>query len=146
MDGSSFLEVAERLLDGETEADWRSAVSRAYYAAFHVGRQFLMDCGFHIPRNEQAHAALILRLGNSKYPQMIDSGRYLSDLRASRNAADYDLNFSFAHTEACDLEITAANIIEIIQLVAKEPTVKAKITDAIKTYERDVLRQVTWKA
>jgi uncharacterized protein (UPF0332 family) len=36
-----FLAVAQRLAEGSDEADWRSAISRAYYAAFHVGRDLL---------------------------------------------------------------------------------------------------------
>ena len=39
-----FLDVADELSDGE--AHWRSAVSRAYYAAFHVARRLLIELGF----------------------------------------------------------------------------------------------------
>jgi hypothetical protein len=35
-----------------------AAVSRGYYAAFHVARQFMEDLGFLIPRGDQAHAYL----------------------------------------------------------------------------------------
>jgi hypothetical protein len=35
MNWRDFLPLAARLAGGTTEADWRSAVSRAYYAAFH---------------------------------------------------------------------------------------------------------------
>ena len=144
MDGASLLDVADRLLEGETEADWRSAVSRAYYAAFHVGRQLLLDCGFRLPRGEQSHAAMSLRLGNADYPEVVDAGRDLSELRSMRNVADYDLDMFFHHTRANALVIIAGKIVEVLQLVAKEVVVRAKITDAIQAYERDVLRQVTW--
>jgi uncharacterized protein (UPF0332 family) len=36
MNPHDFLEVANEWLTGIREAEWRSAVSRAYYAAFHV--------------------------------------------------------------------------------------------------------------
>ena len=54
MDPRNFLSTAELLTnpdyeDGE-EADWRSAISRAYYAAFLVARALLNDMGFHIRR------------------------------------------------------------------------------------------------
>ena len=45
-----FLDLADELLDGSGEASWRSAVSRAYYAAFHTARLLLIHCGFLIPR------------------------------------------------------------------------------------------------
>jgi hypothetical protein len=38
MDGTGFLHLAVRLSGGATEAEWRSAVSRAYYGAFHLAR------------------------------------------------------------------------------------------------------------
>ena len=36
MEPDSFLDVAEELAGGRTEAHWRSAVSRSYYALFNV--------------------------------------------------------------------------------------------------------------
>jgi hypothetical protein len=37
-----------------------------------------------------------------------------------------------------------ADVIELLDAAAKEATVLASITDAMKVYERDVLREVTW--
>lgn len=31
-----YLDVADEFSEGDGEAHWRSAISRAYYAAFHV--------------------------------------------------------------------------------------------------------------
>jgi hypothetical protein len=103
----------------------------------------LLGCGFRLPRGEQAHAAVILRLSNASHPEVVHAGRNLSDLRSFRNLADYDLAVSFQHSKANALVINAGQIVELLRLVANEPTVKAKIADAIKIYERDVLRQVT---
>lgn len=144
MNPTAFLDVAYLLLEGESEAEWRSAVSRGYYAAFHVARQLLNACGFVMPLTDP-HAFIIRRLSNAKYPEVVEAGWRFSDLRANRNWADYDLDNPISQNTAGDLLLTAAKIIEMLQLVAQEPAVKAKITEAIKTYERDVLRQVTWK-
>ena len=46
MNGRDFLDVANDLLASPREAAWRSAVSRAYYVAFHVARELLGDLGF----------------------------------------------------------------------------------------------------
>ena len=46
MNWREFLTLAARLAAGAAEEDWRSAVSRAYYSAFHVARQLLSDLGF----------------------------------------------------------------------------------------------------
>ena len=45
MAGPDFLPLAGRLVAGTTEPEWRTAVSRAYYAAFHVARRLLEDLG-----------------------------------------------------------------------------------------------------
>ncbi len=55
MNWRDFLLVANRLTAGATEADWRTAVSRAYYAAFHVARRLLADLKFNVPRADRAH-------------------------------------------------------------------------------------------
>jgi uncharacterized protein (UPF0332 family) len=41
MTGRDFLALAMQLAGGGSEAEWRSATSRAYYAAFHVARELL---------------------------------------------------------------------------------------------------------
>ncbi len=50
--GHEFLAPAERLVHESAEADWRSAVSRASYAAFHEARRLLADLGFRVPHGE----------------------------------------------------------------------------------------------
>lgn len=49
MNPRDFLEVANDLLSGDSEAEGRSAISRAYYAAFHVALNLFRCCGFHPP-------------------------------------------------------------------------------------------------
>ena len=55
MTGREFLTVARQLAGASTEAEWRSAISRAYYAAFHVAREFLEELQFVVPRADRAH-------------------------------------------------------------------------------------------
>jgi uncharacterized protein (UPF0332 family) len=145
MDGTAFLEVAEILIAGETEAEWRSAVSRAYYAAYHVGRTLLLECGFPVT-GADSHGYVIRRLSNAQFPEVVDAGSALGHLRGYRNRADYDLNKPFEYEQAAELVGLAADALNIFQITVKEPSVIAKITDAIKIYERDVLRQVSWIA
>ena len=85
MNPRDFLVVANALIVGATEAAWRSAVSRAYYAAFHTARRLLRDLGFRTPRADQAHAYLWLRLSNCGDAQMVTAGQKLQDLRGERN-------------------------------------------------------------
>jgi uncharacterized protein (UPF0332 family) len=93
--GEEFLKLAEAYATGTSEADWRSAVSRAYYAAFHVARDFMTSLGFVTPRAEAAHAFLWRRLGNCGLAPLALAGSRLNQLRGERNRADYDLNSDY---------------------------------------------------
>jgi len=146
MNPRALLEVANDLAAGAREADWRSAASRAYYAVFHVARLLLRRCGFVVPRAEQAHAYVWLRLSNCGHPAVRKAGADLSDLRSERNAADYDLDPPFPQTAAISAVQTADDIIKLLDQVPTLPHVQQQITDAIRLYERDVLGQVTWRA
>lgn len=55
MDPHEFLDVANALTVGTCQGEWRSAVSRAYYAAFHLGRNILANAGFAVPTGPQSH-------------------------------------------------------------------------------------------
>ena len=56
MTGADFLPLAHDLAAASSEPEWRTAVSRAYYTAFHVARQLLEDLGFRVPRADRGHA------------------------------------------------------------------------------------------
>ncbi len=90
MTGPDFLPLARKLAAGSTEADWRTAVSRAYYAAFHVARRLLEDLGFRVPCADSAHAYLWLRLNNCGDLAVQAAASELQLLRNRRNHADYD--------------------------------------------------------
>jgi uncharacterized protein (UPF0332 family) len=102
MDARDFLSLALSLTRGTTEAEWRSAVSRAYYAAFHIARKIMSQCGFSVPRGDRAHAYIWLRLSNSKNATVEKAGRDLQAVRGSRNWADYDLDRAFIQKTALD--------------------------------------------
>jgi uncharacterized protein (UPF0332 family) len=144
MDETGFLELADELSTGSRQADWRSAVSRAYYAAFHKARSTLRQGGFRVPDGEQAHGYLWLRLSNSGHPDVVNAGDDLKNLRRIRNWADYDFDRSLDDAKAIVRVQVATDIIQLLDDLAKEPAIRDRVIDAIKAYERDVLREVTW--
>ena len=84
VDPSDFLEVARALIKGDpSEAYLRTAVGRAYYAAFLQARD---AAGL---RNEGSgiHEEVIKHYSNRKDQRIV--GNRLSDLRKVRNRADY---------------------------------------------------------
>jgi hypothetical protein len=142
MTGHDFLSLANRLAAAATEADWRTAISRAYYAAFHVARQVVIDLGFTVPQADRAHAYLWMRLGNCGETLVQQAAADLHDLRRRRNQADYDLHRPHRQNMATPQVLLARRIIQVLD--GLDAATRTRITDAMKTYERDVLGDVTW--
>jgi len=143
MDARNFLTTADQLAQGATEADWRSAVSRAYYAVFHVARRLFTTCGFTVPRADRAHSYLWLRLCNSGDAVVQRAGADLNALRRLRNHADYDVDRPLPQATALAQAQNARRVLQALDAAAQVP-LKTQITDAMKIYERDVLKDVTW--
>jgi uncharacterized protein (UPF0332 family) len=143
MDFRDYLTLARVLAGGTTEAEWRSASSRAYYAAFHVARSLLLALSFRVPQADRAHGYVWLRLSNAGHAATAQAGRHLNDLRRERNWADYDERRTLIQATAARNVSFAEQVLQALDAAAVEP-VRTQITDAMKVYERDVLRDVTW--
>jgi uncharacterized protein (UPF0332 family) len=139
MDFRDFLPLAKTMVRGATEAEWRSACSRGYYAAFHVARRLLLALGFRVPQADRAHGYLWLRLSNAGVAEVKEAGRQLNDLRRERNRADYDDHRTIIQADAAQNIRFVEEVIQALDAAAIEP-VRTQITDAMKVYERDV----TW--
>jgi uncharacterized protein (UPF0332 family) len=144
MNSREFLTLAHTLLAATSEAAWRSAVSRAYYSAFHVARELLDSLGFAVPRGERAHAHLWLRLSNCGDSQIATTGAALNSARQDRNFADYDLHRPLTQANAARTVRMAEQTIHLLETAAIDP-LRTSITDAMKIYERNVLKEVTWR-
>ena len=91
MHWSEFQDTAARLAMGKTEGDWRSAVSPAYYAAFHYFREFLLSHGTNVGKAGQSHFNLAAGLLHCGFAPLVSIAGRIDDLRSSRTEADYDL-------------------------------------------------------
>ena len=145
MNPRAFLELANELCGDDREEAWRTAAGRAYYAVFHGARDLLGQAEFEVPTSERAHAYLWLRLENSAHPDIESAGARLKELRTMRNWADYDLNQPFAHAQATGQVLAALGVLDILESVMESPETLQRITDAIRVYERDVLRVVSYR-
>lgn len=95
-DWLQYLILAKEL-DGQAtapaspEARRRSAISRAYYAAFIGARNYLQKQeGHSIPKTSDAHKYVSEQFKRSSDPVRQDIGRKLERLRTTRNQADYN--------------------------------------------------------
>lgn len=142
--GTDFLDLAEVLAKSGSEDQWRSAVSRAYYGVFHEARTLFESLGFRVPRADQAHAYLWLRLSNCGDAQVQSAGYEMNRLRQDRNRADYDIKLTITQPHAVSVTKFGQRLVRILQDATQEPT-RTQITDSMKTYERDILKNVTWR-
>jgi uncharacterized protein (UPF0332 family) len=141
---TDFLELAERWVDRATEAEWRSAISRAYYAAFHEARRLLRELGFHVPKADAAHAYLSMRLSNSGVPDFQDAGYSLNSLRFERNRADYDIDRSLKQSHARVLVAAIRQTVSTLMRILSRAESQT-LVDAIRNYETTVLLESTWR-
>jgi uncharacterized protein (UPF0332 family) len=91
MNPRDFHALAVELLTKSTPSRNRSAISRAYYAAFHVALDHLQAAGFTIARNDSVHREVSRLLDWSDDATLKNVGAKLNDLRGARNRADYDV-------------------------------------------------------
>lgn len=108
MNGVEFLNFAKTLLESNEEAALRTAVSRSYYATFHLVKEALISAGITVSKDPSEHRRLVhyLREGG-RTAGISDANRYgdlLNDLRTFRNEADYDLHLTKFNKNTCKLQ------------------------------------------
>ncbi len=81
------------------EAYYRSAISRAYYAAFHITKKKMIDHYGFISRTSNAHSRLLDFLREKKIDNPIIGEAWinLKRLRVRRESADYDDEYSYEY-------------------------------------------------
>jgi uncharacterized protein (UPF0332 family) len=93
MNPRDFRELASQLARAEktSPAELRTAVSRAYYAAFNVATSLLKKLGVKIPVGWEGHRLLAVALRYCDDKELIAISHDLDELRGVRWAADYDM-------------------------------------------------------
>jgi uncharacterized protein (UPF0332 family) len=82
----AFVELAANLARRGDEAADRSAIGRAYYAAFHACRDHLDAGGERVSRGSSGHGEVLDNLSNLD----LEAGQNLRRLHRMRRAADYE--------------------------------------------------------
>ncbi len=144
MEPKDFLQVANDLAKSDEAAELRSAVSRAYYAAFHVARKLLVDMGFQISKGPGAHGDVCKYLGNAGNPSVEHAGNNIGDLKGWRNQADYDLDLVVHENSGSVQKIVSitAQIIEDLEQYCNgsdREQIKSEISSYITKMEGDTV-------
>jgi len=139
MNPREFLKLASELVVGGNPARVRSAISRAYYAAHHVGFDMLTQMGFRIDKGPGRHQDVCMRLNNSNDTEVTKAGSQLVDLQSRRNQADYRLDNTDVEDQktAQALVEQARRIIQILDGCCGGPKT-AEIKKAVQEWERKV--------
>ena len=141
MDGNGFIALAGKLAvaPAADEATYRTAVSRAYYGAFHVARSFLEELGFQPVRNANVHGFVAQYLIASQQTDARVAAVELGDLQAARNRADYDLkNVRAASRDFAMTCVEQAHRIVAALDVCRRDDARDSIRQAIAEYEQRI--------
>ncbi|MFI5396896.1 MAG: hypothetical protein ACHQ9S_15270 [Candidatus Binatia bacterium] len=114
-----FQALAERLAShGTKAAEFRTAISRSYYASYHTAFQLLEKMGFQLRTGSLAHQDVRDHLNNSSDLEIIKQAGALGDLYGKRKKADYDLGEPYAERQAnaqSAVEIANLTIYNLVQ-------------------------------
>jgi uncharacterized protein (UPF0332 family) len=123
---NELLLLADAVLrSAKTEAEWRNAVGRAYYAVYHAATNFhnsLPSRGRTPPKQTGVHEELAFRLtwpnlptDDPKFEISRTLGRNLRWLSSKRVEADYYLNKPFSEADAREVVDRARAAFELIK-------------------------------
>jgi hypothetical protein len=137
MDPRDFQQIAERLVGGTCAAEFRTAISRAYYATYNVSVEILEGMNFRIPGGSNGHGNVQRRLSNCGEKEIIKVGSQIGDLHSKRIQADYYLDNSKTENKKT-AEAIVRNARKLIQILDNKcwSSNRQKIIDAIKEYDR----------
>lgn len=114
-DWSEFVTLARDLAQRHDEASQRSAVSRAYYAAFCSARNQLRQEKEAIPRTDKVHQVVWERFESSAEKKRKQIAQYGKRLRRKRNQADYDDEIDNLEYVVQDAITTANNLLSLLR-------------------------------
>lgn len=94
MNPKEFQYLASGLVEknGAFPSEFRTAISRSYYAVYNLGINLLKEMGFSIPKKSEAHEEMRRHFNNSGDIELIEAAEKIKDLKTKRKHADYDLD------------------------------------------------------
>jgi len=142
MNPRTFQEFAKELVAKNRPVTLRTAISRAYYATYHVGVALLETLGFIIPQGPGGHGEVPRRLQNSGDADLEVVGRQLENFHRQRIHADYRLdNREVEGVNTARLwVIQAGQLIQRLDACLADQTRRARVKQSIREWERKISR------
>jgi uncharacterized protein (UPF0332 family) len=128
---SDILDFAEKLSSSDNEVEWRSSVSRAYYAVYHKANEFKVICPeIHFDSVKGgSHKYLIKRYLDLSSPTLARQiGYILQNMCTQREAADYKLNDYITKVLAQTQIATAKRVMTMLDNLNSQETTEKQIT------------------
>ena len=135
MSGDDFIALAGILAATarQEESRYRTAVSRAYYGAFHVAASFVAEFNVRVPRNHVAHNEVYRLLSSVPHPEPRRAAQFLNQLRGERNAADYDLSATrFREQANATLSVEIAHRVRTMLHACRQEPIRSVIVETIR--------------
>jgi uncharacterized protein (UPF0332 family) len=138
---TDFLDLASQLVAIGTEAAFRTAVSRAYYSAFHAAVSLIKEAGVSLPVGPESHQKVRFCLMESGEAAALQAGDSLQILRHDRNQTDYDMDKSERFNEKLSRQRIerARAIFDLLQQCRQDPA-SGRFRDRLRDYAANVLR------
>ena len=92
MNPRDFSHLAERLVNGRSPAELRTAISRAYYAVYLVAVEHLEGMNFRINKDPAGHGEVQHHINNSGNMDLQHVSSQPGELQGKRIRADYQLD------------------------------------------------------
>ena len=137
MNGADFIEFAGKLAanPSASPAACRTAISRAYYGAFHSTLSFLQIVGLDAPRGHKLHFDFL----ESGQPEAFQVGELLSELQSRRVQADYEMGNTRIET-VVQARLNAERAFKLLSLLRgleQEPA-RSKVKAGIEAYRQRI--------
>jgi hypothetical protein len=123
------------VLAAPSEANWRSAAGRAYYALLHEGRTALGRWGFPLPAWESIHTFVRRHFAYPVHPDLKPLDEAFDDLSRWRNQADYHLGVAglFASGALASQAVALAQSrIDLLDQIEADPARRTAVIAAIR--------------
>ena len=131
MDPRDFYQIALGLSTSQKPGERRTAIGRAYYAAYNVAANFLRSLKVIIEKKPESHKKVQEFLSNSGDKEITKIAHKLETMRTMRNHADYDLD-NLAPENIKSVEINMALAQNFIETIDKCSTENERLT-VVKT-------------